>query len=476
MVCASSPGSTTACGSPSARTSTRANAPAQATRGPLFEALPALGETVEINLGQGLRCRLPLALYANDEGTLGSNPEAFGRFEHELEALDAADWSADDPTVRIANTVIAWNVFQHFYPYFDVVDIDWDAVLEETLAAALADESATDYYDTLRRMVAQLDDGHGVVFFRPDPPTGCPPIRVERIEAQIVVTAVEAGDTFEVGDVVVSIDGRDALLELERLGSLVSGSSQLREHRALNVFGEGPFGSDVEAELKRGGKTVKVKAERSVVANLFFREPEYDYPAVDELEAGVFYVNLRKLDTAVFEKHLESLAAAEAVILDYRWGGGEVSMFKVLPHLTETEVRSARWNTPQVIYPNRRDLRFHEGGWPMAPKAPYWGGRKVILTSPPVVSSGETILGIVEAFELAELVGHPTAGCNGNANFIPLPGGFRIMFTGMKVLKHDSSQHHLIGIRPGHPVERTIEAVRAGLDEVLERAREVARG
>jgi len=38
------------------------------------------------------------------------------------------------------------------------------------------------------------------------------------------------------------------------------------------------------------------------------------------------------------------------------------------------------------------------------------------------------------------------AGTNGNINFISLPGGFQLGFTGMKVLKNDGSQHHGVGI------------------------------
>jgi C-terminal processing protease CtpA/Prc len=43
----------------------------------------------------------------------------------------------------------------------------------------------------------------------------------------------------------------------------------------------------------------------------------------------------------------------------------------------------------------------------------------------------------------------------------------------MKVIKHDGSQHHLIGIQPTIPMERTIQGIREGRDEFLEKAIEV---
>jgi C-terminal processing protease CtpA/Prc len=79
-------------------------------------------------------------------------------------------------------------------------------------------------------------------------------------------------------------------------------------------------------------------------------------------------------------------------------------------------------------------------------------------------------MGIVEAYHLAEIVGEPTAGTNGNVNIITLPGGFTISYTGMKVLKHDGSQHHGIGIIPTVPAHRTAAGVAAGKDEMLDKA------
>ncbi len=79
-------------------------------------------------------------------------------------------------------------------------------------------------------------------------------------------------------------------------------------------------------------------------------------------------------------------------------------------------------------------------------------------------------MGIIEHYQLAEIVGEPTAGTNGTVNSFTLPGNYQIRWTGMKVLKHDESQHHLIGIQPTVPVSRTLKGVSEGRDEVLEKA------
>ncbi|HJM65075.1 MAG TPA: S41 family peptidase [Roseibacillus sp.] len=85
----------------------------------------------------------------------------------------------------------------------------------------------------------------------------------------------------------------------------------------------------------------------------------------------------------------------------------------------------------------------------------------------------ESIMGIVEHYHLTEIVGQSTAGANGNINPFKLIGGYGISWTGMKVLKHDGSQHHLIGIRPTVEVRRTIKGVREGRDQYIEKALEI---
>ena len=83
-------------------------------------------------------------------------------------------------------------------------------------------------------------------------------------------------------------------------------------------------------------------------------------------------------------------------------------------------------------------------------------------------------MGIIEAYHLAdEIVGEPTAGTNGNVNPFVLPGGYRVIWTGMKVLKHDGSQHHLVGIQPTVPMKPTIAGIREDQDELLQKAVEI---
>jgi len=104
------------------------------------------------------------------------------------------------------------------------------------------------------------------------------------------------------------------------------------------------------------------------------------------------------------------------------------------------------------------------------PASPRIAGKVVFLTDGSAISYAESVMGYVGDRQLGTIVGGPTAGTNGNVASFVTPGGFAVNFTGMRVTLHDGkSAHHLVGVTPDVPVAPTLEGLRAGRDEVLER-------
>ncbi|MDH4196883.1 MAG: S41 family peptidase, partial [Candidatus Aminicenantes bacterium] len=128
---------------------------------------------------------------------------------------------------------------------------------------------------------------------------------------------------------------------------------------------------------------------------------------------------------------------------------------------------------PQITAPDHESpLAYLELGWGLPVLSPHIRGRVVFITDGRAISYAESVMGFVEHYKLGEIVGEPTAGANGNVNSFVLPGGFRITWTGMRVVKHDGTQHHTIGIRPTIPLQPTVKGLREGRDELLEKALE----
>lgn len=375
--------------------------------------------------------------------------------------------SGDDRATRIGCVILAWNVFQHFYPYFDVVGTDWESVLPIALDRAATDTDALAFHRTLQWMVAQLHDGHGAVSFPGVRWQSVPDFAWDWVEGRLVATTSRADASIRPGDVIVRIDGRPVEEILAETESRISGaSSQWIRHRALaNLFPSDREIAEMQV-LRRDGSLVEVSVARGDDSNL----PREERPEkVVELRPGIWYVDLDRIDDSDFKAALPNLVAATGLIFDLRGYPSRLSTI-VLSHLAEKPIECARWLIPFVTVPDRKEMKFEFSNWLVYPQSPRLTANVAFITDGRAISYAETYLGMVEHHRLAEIVGSPTAGTNGNVNPISLPGGYGISWTGMKVLKTDGSQHHGVGIQPTVVARRTLAGVSNGLDEYLERA------
>jgi C-terminal processing protease CtpA/Prc len=438
----------------------------------LFEKIPAIGETIHKTLAVDLACSIPLALYSDDKETLGKNERyPFQKWTKALAAKKIEDWSAGNEFVRLGDVIIAWNVFQHFFPYFDVVGVNWDAELALSLQKALGDKTEKDFFNTLNLMVAHLRDGHGSVYSATLPAQAGLPIAVEWVENEVVVTARRDPVRLQRGDIIVAIDGIRAEQALINAEEAISGSPQWKRTKALSLFGAGDEGTTAELGVKRGGKILSIDIQRNWKQPVFEAKgpPIYNFPE------GIVYVDLDRAAWDVINLRLKDLAAAKGIVFDLR--GYPRGNQEILCYLLKARDTSGAWmQIPQFIYPDRENIAgFQKMGWFLDSREPKIKGKVAFITDGRAISYAESVLSFVEHYKLGEIVGQPTAGTNGNVNSFEVPGGFRIAWTGMKVVKHDGSQHHLIGIRPTVPMKRTIKGILEGRDELLEKALEVVR-
>jgi C-terminal processing protease CtpA/Prc len=202
--------------------------------------------------------------------------------------------------------------------------------------------------------------------------------------------------------------------------------------------------------------------------------PQYERPNnVSQIKDNVYYVNLCKANMEEIEDQIQDISTATGVVFDLR--GYPNSNHDVISYMIDYPVRSAKWNIPEIVYPDHENIAGYDtsGRWTIEPKQPRIQGKIVFITNNSAISYAESIMGIIENYKLAEIIGSATAGANGNVNSVTTMGGYRFQWTGVKVLKHDDSQHHLIGIKPTIALEPTINGIREGKDELLEKAIEI---
>ena len=448
----------------------------------IFEKEPEDGELFTGVLNSELKCTFPLVLYADNKGTLPRTDSVMlSSFLDSLITGTDRIMSANNRNVRLADICIAWNIFQHFYPYFEITVTNWNEVLPKFLELAAEDIDEMEFHNVLRKLIAELKDGHGRVGFSKNITRNYPPIIIDYAEGKVVVAKILDAKLNNIvqGDEIIKIDGTDVKEKMKDLSGYISyASSQWLMTRLLNEeLINGKDDSEVELTLRsEKGDIYNVVLKRDIYIEQLLKKDlyqEYRPAEISEVKNNIYYVNLDRAKMDAIDSMIVVLSGAKGVIFDMR--GYPRGNHDILSHLSDTPLRSAFFSIDNRIHPDRTDnVELDTSSrWNMEPLKPRFKGKIVFLTNRNAISYAESVMGIVEAYDLGIIIGEPTAGTNGNVNQFKLPGGFHVTWTGMNVVKHDGSVHHGVGIIPDIIVKRTVKAIREGRDEMMEKALEI---
>lgn len=432
----------------------------------LFDSPSTVGAHADIDLTSGLKARVPLALseaQAVEDATRSSSLAALRA------AIAGVKDAGDQPDLdtRLADVVVAWNVFRHFYPYWTESRVDWDARLPTEIERMFGATTRVAHQDALRLLVADVHDGHGAVSdVRSRGERGWLPVQFGIVEGKLVITASGAPEDAPVGAVISKIDGVEARQRMSTAMGFASGTAQWKETRALREISTCPTRAVVTLVIDGGAgarsSTLRCDAKQP--------PPEKRPESVVELTSGVWYVDLTRASMVAVAPVISKLAQATGVVFDVR-GYPTDAGAGILPYLIETSEADRWMHVNKIIGPFGQSAGWQSMGWNLKPKSPRVAGKIVFLTDGRAISYAESVMGYVADRKLATIVGGTTAGANGNVVGFAVPGGFRIGFTGMRVTGHDGqTPHHLAGVKPDLPMAPTIAGLRAGRDEVLEAA------
>ncbi|OOG38247.1 S41 family peptidase [Rhodanobacter sp. C05] len=440
----------------------------------LFDAPPVAGKTAEFPLGDGLKARVALTLTDAQARPMPDRATALAALKARLAALPDPKTGMASSAVREADIVVAWNVFRHFYPYWDVIHVDWNDALPRALADADKADSRPAQKRALQRLQAPLEDAHGTVVDTTVKKWASLPIALEPVEHQWVVVATTVPDQAHVGDVITSIDGVAMPQARERAEALMSGQPSKRPWKASQGLQWGPASESHTFGL------VHANGSASTVSLAYTEQtgPLAARPApITELKPGIWYVDAARTDIAQFSANFAQMASARAVIYDVRGYPKDFNVsHAIVAHLLD-HAENAKWmHIPRYVGPFGELAGYKDEGWDIQPAIPHFTSHAIFLVNGNTMSQAESIMGYVQDEKLGTIVGATTGGVNGDITSFYVPLGFRLIFTGMKVTHHDGvSRYHALGTSPDVAVSPTIAGIRAGRDEVLEAALKLAK-
>jgi C-terminal processing protease CtpA/Prc len=382
---------------------------------------------------------------------------------------------------RLLSLFRFWNVINYFFPYKHLLDRPWEATLDEFIPRLQKAGDSTAFALEIMELVTNIRDTHGFSNnpgFRKYLGTHLPAVEVKWIEGRTVVTHV-ADDSdgtkpeIRVGDVILAVDGEDIAARRDRLSRYVAASTPQaltwRVHQTLLAGGE-----KTAAKLKFENARKEIR-EVEVPRTVMYYRHERTTPVFGVLPEGFGYMDLARLTVAEVEKAFEAIKGTSAVIMDMR-GYPKGTAWAIAPRLVEKEVPAAQFRRPEphgvfIDWPSQ--CAFDQKTGPAQPWR--YTGKVVVLINEEAISQAEHTCLFLEAAAGATFIGTPTNGANGDVTTTILPGGITVNFTGHDVRHADGRQLQRVGIQPHVRVEPTVEGIRAGRDEVLEKAVELLR-
>lgn len=382
-----------------------------------------------------------------------------------------------------------WAVMDAFFPYQEGMAQPLRASLPRYLREMETVDSPAQYALALQRMAATLEDSHvRLVSVELDKHLGTAWawVPLVRAEGKIAVgrlnpdsAAAKAG--LQGGDVVLRVDDEDAQLRARRLGELLGGSTPAgRDYRGVGNLLRGDADKPAVLEVERGDGQVRtvslarvtMPANKSALAMPRTAAPPSP-AAYRLLDARIGYANLSLLQPAQIAPMFEALEKTDSLILDMRGYPRGVWMQLAARLNVRKAKNGAAFSRPILSYRGKSNLQVFQA-IPPTSAAPYQG-KVIMLINETAISQAEHTAMFVAAAAPVTFIGAATAGANGDLTNTLLPGNVLVEFTGQNIHHVDGKPLQRVGIQPHIPSAPTLAGLRAGRDEVLERAIAFAR-
>jgi len=386
--------------------------------------------------------------------------------------------NSPDPGFRLLALYRYWNIIQYYFPYKNLIERDWKDVLKEYIPVLISAKNEIAYRLALIRLIGQVHDSHAQVYGQDKSlsdyfGSNYAPAELSFIEGKAVVTGFyhekykeETG--LATGDVVTSINQKSIdsiLVERLPLNPASNYPTQLRNLAAkLLRTTETSINIEIERDHKFYSKVLKTYPMSALFDN---RKQEHD-TCFKMLSPRLAYIHNGALKKGHIPKLWEIIRSTEGLIIDIRNYPGDFPLYDLGKYLLPERLPFVKFTTGSIENPGlfsfTKTLKIGKTN------KEYYRGKVVILVNEQTQSSAEFHAMAYQVTPGAKVIGSTTAGADGNVSQLFLPGGIKTMISGIGVYYPDGKETQRVGIVPDLEIKPTIEGVKAGRDEVLEKA------
>lgn len=435
-------------------------------------------------LGESLTAKLKYILNNRSLGAgyyLDIYPVAnYPVFNHEL---SYSEMSYPDAGYRVLCLYRYWNIIQYFCPNKHLIGADWNDVLAAFIPRFVQASNKTDYLLTTLGLISSTHDSHA------DIGSGNPvledyrgiftvPFQAKFIENKLTVTGfykdtLDVKQKLRLGDVISGIDGISIEQLTQKYIPIIPASNQAALLRDLSrnylLRSHGP---SVSLTIVRDGKSQIVNIGTTLHSKLntfidFYPDPKV--PAFNVLQGQIGYLFAGKYKNKDLPQMEKLFKETKGIIVDMRTYPSDAMAFTFVPFIKTGNAEAVKVSEISKSYPGV----FKFAGQPNPRGSGKYKGKIVVIVNEVTQSLAEYTTMAFQASPNVTVIGSTTSGADGPACPIVLPGGIKTYMSGVGILYPDGTETQRKGVRIDYQIKATINGIKAGRDELLEKAVEI---
>jgi C-terminal processing protease CtpA/Prc len=410
---------------------------------------------------------------------------------------DYINMDYSDSGYRLLGLFRLWNAMEYYFPYKDIMDDDWNALLGEFIPVMLEGSDRLSYESTIARLNSKLHDAHITTTKAADKGydrlleylfgSYVAPITLTEAEGHIVVSndvriehksLFRDGPEVEAGDIILKVNSRNIDEVIEEMKQYISYPNDEKaaihmEMRNELILRQASDSELMEIDILRGDIELKV----------YIRTIHEDYWQVPRnrstdshllLDGNICLINPQNLSEGDIRNIMQNNADTDGLIIDLRQYPGYFFVYELSEYLVDERQLFAIMSNPSPSIPGLFLSNFYgySGGTEESnnPDVYFYDKKVVLLMNAETMSQPEFTIMSLRNGPNVTVMGTNSIGADGNITYLPLPGGINMTYTGLGVYTPEGGQTQRIGLTPDIVIERTIEGIKQGRDELMEAA------
>ncbi|WP_179334055.1 S41 family peptidase [Winogradskyella costae] len=392
------------------------------------------------------------------------------------------DMPYPDAGFRLLSLFRYWNIINYYFPYRHLTDKDWDTCLAEYIPKFINAKNELEYELAAIQIIGDIKDTHANLWggnnkIQEQRGDYYAPIHVKFIENKLVVDDLfneqkNKINGLKIGDIITHINGKHTDDVVKDMNPYYPASNQPTRLRDISFNILRSKENSIELKVERAGKTSDLKLDlykKDSIEGYYSWYKKRTEKSFKKLNNDIGYITLQNITNEDIDSIKEEFQNLKGIVVDIRNYPSTFVVFELGNFLNNNRADFVKFTKGNLNNPG--EFNYNDDRKVGLSKSWSYKGKKVIVLVNEISQSQAEYTAM--AFRVGDkttIIGSTTAGADGNVSAILLPGGLRTAISGIGILYPDGSETQRVGIVPDIEVKPTIEGIKNGRDEVLEKA------